>query len=96
MRSGKQLESPNSARVKREDEHSLDVSDNALPSEDVPQKKSESEKPMEFKPSFPKRCMLPFPFWQRLVKAKLDAQFEKFLDVHKKFHVNIPFIRALS
>ena len=35
-------------------------------------------------------------FPQRLCKYKLDEQFEKFLEVFKKLHINIPFAEALS
>ncbi|XP_052204069.1 uncharacterized protein LOC127809347 [Diospyros lotus] len=38
--------------------------------------------------------LIPFP--QRLRKYKLDKQFEKFLEVFKKLHINIPFAEALS
>jgi len=31
-----------------------------------------------------------------IVKAKLDAQFGKFLDILKKLHVKSPFIDTLS
>ena len=37
---------------------------------------------------------LPFP--QRMDKAKLDLQFEKFLGVLKKLYINVPFINAIS
>jgi len=37
-----------------------------------------------------------FPFPQQFAKAKLNAQFEKFLDVLNKLYVNIPLIEALS
>ena len=38
--------------------------------------------------------LLPFP--QRMAKAKLDLQFERFLEVLKKLYINILFIDALS
>ncbi|XP_022864248.1 uncharacterized protein LOC111384222, partial [Olea europaea var. sylvestris] len=38
----------------------------------------------------------PIPFPQRLQKHKLDKQFQKFLDVFKKLHINIPFAEALA
>jgi len=38
----------------------------------------------------------PVPFPQRLQKKKLDTQFEKFLEVFKKLHINIPFAEALE
>ena len=36
------------------------------------------------------------PFQQRFAKAKLDSQFDKFLDMLKKLHVNVSFLDALS
>ncbi|XP_052172173.1 uncharacterized protein LOC127788102 [Diospyros lotus] len=38
----------------------------------------------------------PIPFPQRLRKHKMDKQFEKFLEVFKKLHINIPFEDALA
>ncbi|XP_021733286.1 uncharacterized protein LOC110700105 [Chenopodium quinoa] len=40
----------------------------------------------------PREEKLPFP--QRFVRAKLDAQFGKFLDVIKNLHVSLPFVDA--
>ena len=36
------------------------------------------------------------PFPQRLKKNKKDKQFNKFLEILKKLHINIPFVDALS
>ena len=36
------------------------------------------------------------PYPQRLKKGKLEKQFVKFLDIFKKFHINIPFMDALE
>ncbi|XP_022857778.1 uncharacterized protein LOC111378774 [Olea europaea var. sylvestris] len=38
----------------------------------------------------------PIPFPQRLQKHKIDKQFQKFFDVFKKLHINIPFAEALA
>ena len=38
----------------------------------------------------------PLLFPQRFRKAKVDAQFAKFLDIFKKLEVNIPFDDALA
>jgi len=38
----------------------------------------------------------PPPFPKRLQKKKLDKHFEKFLEVFKKLHINIPFAEALE
>ena len=40
-------------------------------------------------------CIPPIPYPQKLVKAKLDKQFGKTLEVFKKLHINIPFANAL-
>lgn len=40
------------------------------------------------------RPSLPFP--QRFKKQRLDRQFQKFLEVFKKLHTNIPFAEALE
>ncbi|KAL5538589.1 hypothetical protein UlMin_045511 [Ulmus minor] len=38
----------------------------------------------------------PIPYPQRLIKKKLDSQFDKFLDIFKKLHINIPFAEMLE
>ncbi|XP_048491553.1 uncharacterized protein LOC125492860 [Beta vulgaris subsp. vulgaris] len=38
----------------------------------------------------------PVPFPQRLACAKLEKKYGKFLDILKKFHINIPFLEAIS
>ena len=38
--------------------------------------------------------LVPYP--QRLVKVKQDKQFENFLEIFKKLHINIPFADALT
>ncbi|KAL8124541.1 hypothetical protein AgCh_012260 [Apium graveolens] len=43
-----------------------------------------------------KQIYPPPPFPKRLQKKKLDKQFEKFLEVFKKLHINIPFTKALE
>jgi len=35
------------------------------------------------------------PFAQRVAKAKLEAKFEKFLEILKKLQINIPFLDAI-
>ena len=94
MTSGKQLEDPKGAIVMVQNENG-DESASALPSEHVPPKKSQSEKAKEFKPALLRPYMPPLPFLRRFLKAKLDTQFWKFLDVLKKLHVNVSFIDIL-
>ncbi|KAL5554098.1 hypothetical protein UlMin_041499 [Ulmus minor] len=38
----------------------------------------------------------PIPYPQRLLKKKLDNQFDKFLEIFKKLHINIPFAEMLE
>ena len=44
----------------------------------------------------PSLIVPPLPFPQRFKKDKLDGQFAKFLNMFKKFEVNIPFVDALA
>ena len=37
----------------------------------------------------------PLPFPQRLKQAKMDEQFNRFLNTFKKMEINIPFAKAL-
>ncbi|XP_052176597.1 uncharacterized protein LOC127790905 [Diospyros lotus] len=53
--------------------------------------KQEKVIPLPVKPYVP-----PIPFPQRLRKHKLDKQFEKFLEIFKKLHINVPFVDALA
>ncbi|XP_052172172.1 uncharacterized protein LOC127788099 [Diospyros lotus] len=55
------------------------------------QRLQEKVMPLPVRPYVP-----PIPFCQRLRKHKMDKQFEKFLEVFKKLHINIPFANALA
>ena len=39
--------------------------------------------------------ILPIPFPQKLQKAKNDAEFEKFMNIFKNLHINIPFVDTI-
>ncbi|XP_070036691.1 uncharacterized protein [Nicotiana tomentosiformis] len=56
-------------------------------------KKEEKAKREEHKES---KHMPALPFPKKLCREKLDKQFEKFLDMLKKIHVNLPFTEVLS
>ncbi|KAL8124269.1 hypothetical protein AgCh_012061 [Apium graveolens] len=43
-----------------------------------------------------KQIYPPPPFPKRLQKKKLEKQFEKFLEIFKKLHINVPFAEALE
>ena len=46
------------------------------------------------KPSYDEKPIILYP--QKLRKNILDKQFGKFMDIFKKFHINIPFAEALE
>ncbi|XP_078179610.1 uncharacterized protein LOC144573733 [Carex rostrata] len=58
----------------------------------IENKESESEEPKYVEPLLYKP---PLPFPQRFIKAKLDKQFGKFLEMLKKLQVNVPFTDVL-
>ncbi|KAL5565577.1 hypothetical protein UlMin_028741 [Ulmus minor] len=66
-----------------------------------PEKKMEEskEKPstsQDVQPSPTAKYEPPIPYPQRLLKKKLDNQFDKFLEIFKKLHINIPFAEMLE
>ena len=91
LRSGKELNDPteknDEEKKAREEEQKVEMQ---KPKEDevIPGRISFPDNPPAYVP--------PVPYPQRLVKAKLDKQFGKFLEVFKKLHINIPFADALA
>ncbi|KAL5543361.1 hypothetical protein UlMin_007145 [Ulmus minor] len=66
-----------------------------------PEKKMEEskEKPstsQDVQPSPTAKYEPPIPYPQRLIKKKLDNQFDKFLEIFKKLHININFAEMLE
>ncbi|KAL5555033.1 hypothetical protein UlMin_037269 [Ulmus minor] len=66
-----------------------------------PEKKMDEskEKPstsQDVQPSPTAKYEPPIPYPQRLLKKKLDNQFDKFLEIFKKLHINIPFAEMLE
>ncbi|KAL5545248.1 hypothetical protein UlMin_009032 [Ulmus minor] len=62
-------------------------------------KKEEREEPSTsrcIQPSPSAKYEPPIPYPQRLNKKKLDNQFDKFLEIFKKLHINIPFAEMLE
>ena len=47
-------------------------------------------------PNNPPSYTPPLPFPQKFIKTKLDAQFDKFLNIFKKLEINITFADALT
>ncbi|KAK2457130.1 hypothetical protein QL285_004433 [Trifolium repens] len=54
----------------------------------------ENEKEIPYVPPPPYKPPIPYP--QRLVKPKNSGQFEKFIEMLKKLHTDIPFIEAIT
>lgn len=69
------------------DESDKDTKGNQSESSDSPQVKTVA--PV-------KEYVSPIPFPQRLQKHKLNKQIQKFSDVFKKMHINIPFAETLA
>ena len=93
LKSGKELKEPKIQQKKdgeKKESEEEQKEEEQQPQEDdfVPGRISFPDNPPPYVPS------VPFP--QRLVKAKLDKQFKKFLEVFKKLHINIPFADALA
>ncbi|XP_074290649.1 uncharacterized protein LOC141617360 [Silene latifolia] len=60
----------------------------------VVEKKKAYEKEASLTP--PGVYVPPVPFPQRLANAKLEQKYEKFLEILKGMHINIPFLEAIS
>ncbi|XP_022859404.1 uncharacterized protein LOC111380150 [Olea europaea var. sylvestris] len=74
------------------DEEQVDELDKATEENQV-----ESSDSPQVKATAPiKAYVPPIPFPQRLQKHKLNKQFQEFLDVFKKLHINIPFAETLA
>ena len=98
LRSGKTLEQ--SVEAQEEDENpvvsekiSVEVAEDAeklvkKPILNIPEK-VEAQKPM-----YDEKPIIPYPY--RLRKNRLDKEFGRFMDILKKFDINIPFAEALE
>jgi len=94
--SSEHLKSPKGSRIEVKRENGHDEGVTTLPSEDEPLKKNEMRSLTSLSSLPLQPYMPPLLFPQRFAKTKLDYQFTKFLNVLKKLHVNILFIKALS
>ncbi|XP_021769461.1 uncharacterized protein LOC110733680 [Chenopodium quinoa] len=90
LRSGRQLDDPPTMEPSREVNEEAEASEKEL--EDARVEEASREPPP--KPLAPYVPKIPFP--QRLAQAKLEKKFNKFLDILKKLHINIPFLDAIS
>ena len=93
LRSGKELKDPvilhkNDGEKKESEEEKKEEAQKPQEDDVVPRRISFPDNPPPYVP--------PVPYPQRLVKAKLEKQFKKFLEVFKKLHINIPFADTLA
>jgi len=67
---------------------------------EVPSERAQIEKPKEVEAenisSPAKPFKPPVPYTQRLVKVREEHKYSKFLDMLKKFYINIPFLEAIT
>ncbi|XP_057996489.1 uncharacterized protein LOC110663532 [Hevea brasiliensis] len=91
LRSGKILEHSEEESTKR----TFDKCENQTEEKKEEAKENQEEEARK-KKKLPEPYQSPLPFPQRFQKAKLDKQFEKFLEVLQKLYINIPFTEALS
>ena len=99
LRSGRELEGPIVPMM--EEEKGVDIVDGdtrVIPSEAMSER-AQNENPKEdapeIIPSHAKPCKPSVPYPQRLVKAE-EHKYTKFLEMLKKFHINIPFLEAIT
>jgi hypothetical protein len=101
LRSGTELEDPVAIRVRDRDlvkniEKDSEKKQIAVEDEQTLKAKEimENEKEIPYVPPPPYKPPIPYP--QRLVKPKNPGQFEKFIEMLKKLHIDIPFIEAIT
>ncbi|XP_057993028.1 uncharacterized protein LOC131174019 [Hevea brasiliensis] len=76
-------------------ERTSDKSENQTKEKKEEAKENQEEEAWK-KKKLPEPYQPPLPFPQKFQKAKLDKQFEKFLEVLQKLYINIPFTEVLS
>ncbi|XP_024025997.1 uncharacterized protein LOC112092920 [Morus notabilis] len=100
LRSGKELESL-SVQNAMVDEEPIKSNDDGKDKSKEENLKAKKEAPVVTPGSItfldnPPRITPPLPFPQRFQKNTLDEQFEKFLNIFKRIHINIHFVDALE
>ena len=67
---------------------------------ETPSKRVQTERPKEVQAEHVTTLVKPYkplvPYPQRLVKVGEEHKYEKFLKMLKKFHINIPFLEAIT
>ncbi|XP_024021315.1 uncharacterized protein LOC112091556 [Morus notabilis] len=100
LRSGKELEGP-SVQNAVVDEEPIKSNDDGKDNSKEENLKAKKEAPVVRPGSItfldnPPHITPSLPFLQRFQKKALDEQFEKFLNIFKRIHINIPFVDALE
>ncbi|XP_062113941.1 uncharacterized protein LOC133824944 [Humulus lupulus] len=97
LRSGKELDTPTVEKKKVEEIPMNGEKEEDKQNEGIPKKEPLVANPgsITFLDSPPK-ITTPLPFSQRFHKKAIDKQFEKFLNIFKKIHINIPLVDALE
>ena len=90
LRSGKELESK-----EKDEEHTKEEESQELKAKEEDRELSTEKKGSSSSLNL-KSYKIPLPFPKRFLKANLDKQFAKFLEVFKKLHINIPLLDAIS
>ncbi|XP_058742185.1 uncharacterized protein LOC131614643 [Vicia villosa] len=84
LRSGTAYEGPRNPNLSTSEKSKED----AEPKDQVEEPEVENRTPQPYKP--------PIPFPQRLKNTKIENQFQKFIKVIEKLHVEIPFTEAIT
>ncbi|XP_062075391.1 uncharacterized protein LOC133779446 [Humulus lupulus] len=97
LRSEKELEAHIVEKKKIEEISKKCENEEIKPKEEIPKKESLVVRPgsINFLDNPPK-ITTPFPFPLRFHKKGIGEKFEKFLNIFKKFLINIPFVDALE
>ncbi|XP_062075432.1 uncharacterized protein LOC133779493 [Humulus lupulus] len=87
LRSGKKLEEPVKKSIPAP---KVDVENEGKVKEEVIEDLEKKQSPMSYENH------IKIPYAQQLQKKTLDKKFLKFLEILRKFHINIPFVEALE
>ncbi|PPS19993.1 hypothetical protein GOBAR_AA00591 [Gossypium barbadense] len=77
-----------SGKVLAESERKPPYEDDRTEGDEGKPENNDNPMPKEYKP--------PIPYPTKLKKDRIDAQFDKFLELFKLLHINLPFVEAIS
>ncbi|GKC15623.1 reverse transcriptase domain-containing protein [Tanacetum coccineum] len=94
-RSGKSYDPPvNPNDQQKDSETPINFDSEDEDEEPTPQPKPKDPKPVKENPT-PKPYKSKIPYPQRLIKEKMEAQYEKFLDMIRAVRISVPFVDVL-